>query len=335
MAGVASEKENVVIAAGDCALTILPQLGGKISSIRLKGRELLQQPIGPMEPRTRTMAFDESDASGWDECLPSVAACTMPFADGEARIPDHGDLWRVEWARDCGIPRLGSGQASEPEDRDDAAAKSISLRARCFSLPLELERTVSLQERPGGWRLGLFYTLTNTGTHAAPWSWAAHPLFAVDPGDCINLPNSISSLRLEGSAARRLGQKGDEVNWPVARLANGNGEADLRFVPGPNSGVGEKLFAGPMAGDIGWCELLRPRARVAIRVSFQTEKTPYLGLWLCDGGWPDRPGLKQHCLAIEPATAPVDSLAETGSWSRTLAPGESCEWTMLVDLKTF
>lgn len=326
MAEVASEKENVVIAAGNCQVTILPQFGGKISSIRVKGRELLQQPIGPMEPRTRTMSFDESDASGWDECLPSVAACSVAYAGNKTQIPDHGDVWRIEWTADLGA----QGLKGEGED----GATSVSLRARCFSLPLELERTVSLQQRSGDWRLGLFYKLKNTGPHATPWSWAAHPLFAVDPGDCLSLPDGISSLMLEGSTGGRLGKKGDAVSWPIADLPNGVGKVDLRFVPGPNSGVGEKLFAGPVRGDIGWCELLRPRARVAIRVSFQTEKTPYLGLWLCDGGWPERPGLKQHCIAIEPATAPVDSLAETGPWSRTLAPGESCEWAMLVSIKT-
>jgi len=33
---------------------------------------------------------------------------------------------------------------------------------------------------------------------------------------------------------------------------------------------------------------------------------------------------------MEPATAPVDSLAETGPWSRVLAPGESYRWPMTV-----
>ncbi len=36
--GVGVEKENVLIAAGDCSLTLLPQFGGKIASIRVKGK---------------------------------------------------------------------------------------------------------------------------------------------------------------------------------------------------------------------------------------------------------------------------------------------------------
>jgi galactose mutarotase-like enzyme len=73
--GSFTKEENVLIEAGDCSLAILPKLGGKIASIRIKGRELLQAPLAPYGPRTQTMPFDAGDASGWDECLPSVATC--------------------------------------------------------------------------------------------------------------------------------------------------------------------------------------------------------------------------------------------------------------------
>ena len=74
---VGAENENVVLNSGDLSLTLLPHLGGKIASIRLGETELLQTPLLPYATRTRNMAFDEADASGWDECLPSVAACTV------------------------------------------------------------------------------------------------------------------------------------------------------------------------------------------------------------------------------------------------------------------
>src|SRR5690242_7150526 len=94
-ATVLRSKENVVIGADRCALTVLPEFGGKIASIQFKGQELLQSPLASMAPRTRTMLFDDGDAGGWDECLPSVAGCTVTSAAGSTEIPDHGDLWRV------------------------------------------------------------------------------------------------------------------------------------------------------------------------------------------------------------------------------------------------
>ncbi len=303
-------KENVVICAGACSLTLLPHLGGKISSLRVNNLELLQAPLVPLAPRTPTMLFDASDASGWDECLPSVAACSIATEAGTAHIPDHGDLWRVAW---------------EP-------VSASTLRGECFSLPLALERSVMLDQTAGGWQLRLGYKLTNTGHHPAPWSWAAHPLFAVDPGDTIVLPRSVTALRVEGSAGNPLGKTGDAVSWPVATIA-GSIRTDLSVAQSPHSGIGNKLFAGPLSHDDNWCELHRPRAGVRLRVGFNAAVTPYLGLWLCYGGWPDRPGLKQNCVALEPATAPVDSLAQAGPWSRTLESGQSASWSVSLDIE--
>jgi galactose mutarotase-like enzyme len=116
-------------------------------------------------------------------------------------------------------------------------------------------------------------------------------------------------------------------------LANG-ARTDLSVAQPPASDIGDKLFAGPLSELESWCALERPKAGVRIKVSFDADATPYLGLWICYGGWPERPGPKQMCVALEPATAPVDSLAQAGPWSRILAPGESCFWPMVVEIES-
>jgi galactose mutarotase-like enzyme len=307
--------EKVVIHAGSCSVTFLPKFGGKIASILVGDHELLQAPLATYGPRTHTMKFEESDASGWDECLPSVSDCTVQTAEGTASIPDHGDLWRVEWT---------------PMAR---SANSATFRGECFSLPLRLERTVTLTEAGGGWQLSLDYSVTNLSFNPTPWSWAAHPLFAIEAGDRILLPDSIEMLRLEGSCGGRLGQGGDQVSWPVTTLANGR-KTDLSLAQGPETGIGDKLFAGPLSASENWCALERPQAGVRLKVSFDPTATPYLGLWICYGGWPERPGTKQTCVAMEPSTAPVDSLAKTGPWSRELAPGDCFSWPMVVEIES-
>ncbi|HKF47777.1 MAG TPA: hypothetical protein VKB38_10505 [Terracidiphilus sp.] len=320
---VAGSEENVVIRNGACEVTLLPCFGGKISSIRVNGHELLQQPLAPVAARTRTMTFDAGDASGWDECLPSVAACTVRTAAGPKEVPDHGDLWRVEWQKQA------AGTREQGSASDDG---EVALVGECFSLPLRLERTLKLAETEAGWRLNLDYKLTNTGSTPTPWSWAAHPLFSAAAGDRLVLPKSVHVLRLEGSGGGRLGKGGDPVVWPMARLANGS-RTDLSVAQPPETGIGDKLFAGPLATNENWCALERPSAGVRIRVSFNAAASPYVGLWICYGGWPDRPGPKQVCVAMEPATAPVDSLAIDGEWSRILGPGESTGWPMRVDFE--
>jgi galactose mutarotase-like enzyme len=322
-----AEKENVLIQAGKCAVTILPQFGGKIASIRVGDLELLQRPLTDYATRTRTMSFDASDASGWDECLPSVAACMVETNGGTASIPDHGDLWRVEWkSRDRG---------SGIRDRVEAGANegAVTLRGECFSLSLALERTVKLTESGKGCELRLEYTVSNTGRSPAPWSWSAHPLFVAEEGDRIVLPDSIATLRVEGSGGERLGKAGNLVDWPLATLAEGS-RSDLSVAQSPESGIGDKLFAGPLDEGENWCALERKKAGVKIRVRFDAAATPYLGLWVCYGGWPERPGTKQMCVALEPATSPMDSLAETGPWSRVLAAKKTFSWPMTVDIET-
>jgi galactose mutarotase-like enzyme len=260
------------------------------------------------------MSFDVADASGWDECLPSVAACHVETEGGTAEIPDHGDLWRVEWQ-----PMINE-------------AHSVTYRGECFSLPLRLERTMTLTATATGWTLRSDYSVTNLSSERMPWSWSAHPLFAVEEGDQIMLPESIHSLRVEGSGEGRLGKGGDHIAWPMARLKDGS-QVDLRIADGPDSGIGDKLFAGPVSASENWCALERPSAGVRLRVTFDAAATPYLGLWICYGGWPEKPGPKQMCVAMEPSTAPVDSLAVTGPWSRTLEPGDCFSWPMDVNLE--
>ncbi len=266
------------------------------------------------------MGFDESDASGWDECLPSVAACSVEFAGEQAEIPDHGDLWRVEWEP---VETKGEGRQTS----------SVSLAGKCFSLPLGLERTIFLAEIESGWRLSLAYRLTNLGSAPAPWSWAAHALFLAEAGDRIVLPETISTLRLEGSGGGRLGKNGDAVSWPLAKVASG-GETDISVALPAGFRRWRQTFRRAAQRKGKLVRTCPPKTGVKIRVNFDPASTPYLGLWICYGGWPEKDGPKQTCIALEPSTAPVDSLAETGPWSRQLAPGKQFNWAMQVEIES-
>jgi len=250
------EKESVLLQIGDCIVTILPQFGGKVASILVKGHELLQTPLVPYGPRTRTMGFNEGDASGWDECLPTVSGCTVQTPNGPASVPDHGDLWRVEWK----VVSSGNG--------------SVTLSADGFSLPLNLVRTTTLTQTGKGYRIQSDYKLTNTSDKETPWAWSAHPGYAAEAGDILSLPDSIHALRIEWTRNDRLDKSDGKAAWPIAKLTAGS-ETDLRISTATHSGVGDKLFAGPLTAAENWVALTRPKAGVRLRVSFDATKTPF------------------------------------------------------------
>ncbi len=300
-------RKTLTLDNGKLHVEVIPELGGKLSSLRLNGgAELLQQPLRPYAARTREMAFDEGDASGFDECLPSVSGCVVQTALGAVTIPDHGDFWRIEW------------QAEQSGDE-------IRLRADGFSLPLRFEKTLRLEDSS----VILAYRVTNLSDQPVEYAWSAHPLFTVDAGDRILLPGTVESVVVQGSAGDRLGTAGTRHNWPRAIQSDGK-TVDLSIAGDIADGIGDKLYTAAPAE--GWCAIERRKEKCRISVHFDVTEISSLGLWLCYGGWPEKGTARQQCVALEPCTAPVDSLAqamENGSAKR-LTAGQSDTWQITV-----
>ena len=299
--------ERVILKADTFTATVLPSLGGKIASLTKNGTELLQQPLRPYAPRTLSMGFEESDASGFDECLPSVAACSIQTSSGEVQVPDHGEFWRL------------------PCTTEELAPNLVRLTATGSVLPIRFERTLSLEEET----LRIDYRIENLGKEAIPYAWSAHPLLSVDPGDLVTLPPSVTLVTVEGSGRQRLGASGAQHSWPVTTLPDGK-QTSLNITEDADSQIGDKLFTN--APPEGWCILERKTAGLRLKIEFDPALSPYLGLWLCYGGWPEGQSERQNCVAIEPCTAPIDSLeaAVKNGTARTLAAGQSASWWVKV-----
>jgi galactose mutarotase-like enzyme len=291
---------------------ILPTMGGKVGSLRAlpEDAEFLQQPLRPYGPRTRTMAFEEGDASGYDECIPSVSGCEIPTRSGTLQIPDHGDFWRLP----CEVLAVG---------RDEAVLESTG-----FSLPLRFRKTIQLD----GSRLLFSYALHNSGSDTIEYLWSAHPGFAVESGDRVVLPPSVDRVTVEGSASGRLGAPGSLHRWPLDGTGAGSA-GDLSLVGSESDKIGDKLFAAAPAE--GWCALERRRLGRRLTMRFDSRFATHLGLWLCYAGWPQNGTRKQFCVAMEPCTAPTDSLAVAirNGWGRSLAPQAEDRWQVEVQIR--
>lgn len=297
---------------------ILPQLGGKLSSISLlpSGGELLQGPIRPYAARAPHMPFDQADGSGWDECLPSIGPCRVAYPaknpTHSATMQDHGDFWRI------------------PFTVVEATDTSLRMEAQGTSLPLHFVRTLELD----GQSLLLHYLLTNTGDEPVPYGWSVHPLFAIQPFDRIHLPPSVHEVTAQASANGRLGAAGTKHAWPQTKNANDGAALDLAEAGSIDDGVGDKLVLP--APSEGWCAIERKTLRTLVTLHFDPKLWRTLGLWICYGGWPattDASLKKGYTIALEPCNLPDDSLAkslEQGA-AGTLNAGQTIEWSLRLE----
>lgn len=276
-----------------------PERGGKLLFLLSKRTETqwILPPLRPYAEAHADAGFDGWDGGGFDECLPTVAATATAL--------DHGEVWRKQWLAE-----------------NERGALTMSTTA-CGG-NIAVHRRASLD----GPSLVLEYSVKNIGQSAQSLLYSAHPLLRVEEGDRILLPEDVRSVAVEGSGQGRLGRRGTALAWPVTA----DGE-DLSRVGPPDGSQADKLFAD--ARPSGWCALFRPGLGEGIRISFDSDVLPYVGLWICRAAWPETgSGAKQYTVALEPASAPADSLAdaerEGTAWR--LAPGEERTWTMRVSL---
>ncbi len=155
-----------------------------------------------------------------------------------------------------------------------------------------------------GSALRVTYSIRNMAETPQSFLYACHPLFAVEPGDRILLPDEVHTLRLDYSRYGRLGKVGDLIRWPRA-----DADVQLDQVCAANAGTADMLYTGRLR--VGACGIQRRATGQTLRVFFPVETLPHLGVWLCYGGWPDDAAEhRQYAVALEPTTAPWNSLAQ-------------------------
>lgn len=287
--------------------TFLPDFGGKmisLTSIRT-GEEFLLPPLHPYKRLEAMEPFEQGDAGGFDECLPSVAACEA--MGQEPPVADHGDLWRLAWEA-------------------EVTREMVRMQVDAVSRPLRLTRTATFRGRA----LVLRYDLQNLSERAVPWLWSAHPLFKVSSGDRILLPDAVRAATVEGSCAGDF-TEGSVIAWPHAQTNTGD-IVDLSTIHAVDGRTAHKLFVS--AGSPAWAALYRTELGQGVLMRFDPRALPFLGLWICHGAWPARGLHRQYTVALEPTTSDTDSLtkaAQRGT-ARILAPLGHTSWEIELEL---
>ncbi len=170
------------VSRGRWAVEARPERGGRITSLRLDGEELLDQGIGVDQPTAD--GFVESGAWGWDEMVPNI--------EPTETLPDHGEAWRLPW---------------EVLQND---ASSVLMRCRGRVVAWELERRIVLDDV-----VTVSYLYRNLGREPQYAYWSAHPLFKYDGN--MEVGTSGKVFLPKGSSDRaRLGWKSGariEMRW--------------------------------------------------------------------------------------------------------------------------
>jgi galactose mutarotase-like enzyme len=329
----------LTLSAGGTRVELVPALGGKISSLAFAGREWLwTNDQLPRVAPTPAVADDDTasyvataDTGGYDECLPTVGACTVDVAGrGRVTLPDHGELW----SQHAVTERLDAPAAS------DAAITRWTGRR----LPYAFSRTVTV-DADGAVRMT--YELVSHGDAPIPFLWSAHPLLPFTPDTRLDLPVA-ARVRVWSQHAVDLGGEGTEHRWPVLRVGTatatrfGPHEVDFTF-----PALAPRRF-GEAGQDAYTCKLFldlpRPAAGRTVRLGIEqggsrlevevdTAEVPQLGLWLNHGGGTGIPdGRPYHNIGFEPCIGAPDPLdAALGAWrgAQWLAAGETRRWTLV------
>jgi galactose mutarotase-like enzyme len=286
----------------ELSVEVLPAEGGRISSIMSlhSGMEFLTQTRRSSQyPRAGLATrFQDGPCAGIEECLPTVGPSSPDTEGGPA--PDHGDFWQLPWELDSSSPT------------------TASLHAVGFSRTLNFSKNLSLEHNT----LRIAYRVENSGLTSQSFLYACHPLFAVSAGDRVILADEIRELTLEYSKGDRLGHRGSVLSWPTTELG-----AQLDVTLGPQAGTAEMFYSKRI--NKGFCGIYRESSAQVLEISFDSKRLPYLGVWLCYGGWPSdggEPG--QYAVALEPTTSPCNTLADAQRThtSISLTPGQTYDW---------
>jgi hypothetical protein len=184
--------------------------------------------------------------------------------------------------------------------------------------PYELRRAIRLVDER---TVRIDYILRVDGAAPMPGLWAAHALFALEPGQKLEFPPGTTfRVRSDDSP---VGARDTVFRWP---LAPGAGEPiDLSVIEDPYAGWHAKLFTETLPER--WVRVNMPNGDV-LRLEFP--ETPFVGLWLNYGGLGGT-GQPVHAnVGIEPTTSPAEHPLEAREAGLPWELMGTSRWTVIV-----
>lgn len=313
--------DSYLLTNGHLEICLVPELGGKLTSIRhlLTGREWLwRNPHLPLRPVTYDGSFVANfDTGGLDECFPAVSGGPFPTPPWEGvTIPDHGECWCQPW--DIKIVK--------------SSADNVVIWTGCHGVrfPYQFERTLTLSTASP--HIQLDYQVSNLTAFDMPFIWSIHPILQIEKGMQIYLPRSVNSVQIDTDLHGFLGEAHDWISWPEAVGAH-NQSVPLFEVPAPEFGQAYKLYA-PLFGESGPVEttLADPTGDHQLTFRFDSQEITHIGIWMNYGGWSGSGSAPYFNLGLEPCIGGTDDLSQASERGEAaiLPAKKSRRWSLEI-----
>lgn len=313
-----TDSATVVLEAGGSRVEIRPALGGRLTSLRLAGREWL--------------TAGTNAGGGYRECLPTVGACEVDVPGvGRVALPDGGEA-------------AGQHAATERADAPAGAAAAVT-RWTGERLAYAFTRTLTVQ--PDG-AVRAEYVVASRAAAPVPFLWSAHAVLPLAPDTRLDLPVA-ARVRVWDAEGVALGARGAEHRWPVLRVGArgatrfGPREVDFTFpalAPHRFGDAGGAAYAATLFLDLPRTPGKAVRLGVEqgggrLDVAVDPGEVPHLRLRIDRGGGTPADGHPGHStLSLAPCIGAGDTLDAApdaaGGWGPAtwLAPGETRRWSL-------
>ena len=307
-----SLNEKLVMENEELFLQILPEMGAKITHITRKksGTEFLKQPKKVLD-KTRLPKYGQEFlppyAVGFDECFPNISPSVYKHESGrKIYLPDHGELWSQSWM----FERISD--------------EEIKFWMDGVQLDYRFYKTIKLK----GSSIKILYEVENWGDSIIEYIWSSHPLLEIQKGDKLVLPEEVTEVVVNGTQRHDNRKTEKLIEWPEL-YGSPHGVHFDEVLP-PSSKFAGKFFTDRLQS--GFAGIYRVESDESILFRFDTEKIPYLGIWLCYGGWPESSQQKDYTVALEPCSSRPDSLNEAIKWGeqKSIRPKDISTWELEI-----
>ncbi|SHJ60390.1 Galactose mutarotase [Hathewaya proteolytica DSM 3090] len=275
-------EEAIILENNLIKAIVLPELGGKIASIYYKNKnfELVFQNKDSIYKKPELYsAFEEFDAAGFDDAFPTIDKCKVKYNGKDLEYPDHGEIWS------------SSFNIKAVKDHE------VELEYCSKILPYTFTKKISLDEKN---HINIQYNISNLGEKDIPCIFAAHYLVNCEKNMEICFPEDTYEIVMVQDSIR-FGQSGTYYNYKSKNV-----EKIFSRVQDENADNTEKYYVNHQVKQ-GRCSIKYHHKKVEYVLSYDSEKLPYLGFWVTEGGFRG-----DYNCALEPCNGFYDNIDIAG-----------------------